>query len=186
MTFRGGEQQQYLAEFKQLEYLPIFIGSLLLATGTRLLEDETSKTSSYLIWAGENVDFSNGAISTHFLPFEPLSAYNNVKFDVIFKNYDPPVALFHFSMPQNILIIGATGLIGSPITKAIINAKSSFGRIAILTSSATLTSKAPVIDSFQSNGVEIFTGDLSNEQDVKNAYHGDMPTNHIPSAHPHD
>jgi uncharacterized protein YbjT (DUF2867 family) len=85
-------------------------------------------------------------------------------------------------MPQNILVIGATGVIGTPVTKAIINAKSGFGRIAILTSSATVTNKTSEIDSFKSHGVEVFTGDLSSEQDVKNAYHGDMPTNHKLSA----
>src|SRR3954453_8816614 len=75
-------------------------------------------------------------------------------------------------MPPNILVIGATGLIGTPITKAILNAKSSFGRIAILTSTATVTNKASQIDSLKSQGAEILTGDLSNEQDVKRAYKG--------------
>ena len=76
------------------------------------------------------------------------------------------------SMPLNILIIGATGVIGAPITKAILNAKSSFGRIAVLTSSATVTNKASQIDSLKSQGAEILTGDLSNKQDVKRAYNG--------------
>ena len=76
------------------------------------------------------------------------------------------------SMPLNILIIGVTGVIGAPITKAILNAKSSFGRIAVLTSSATVTNKASQIDSLKSQGAEILTGDLSNEQDVKRAYNG--------------
>jgi hypothetical protein len=78
-------------------------------------------------------------------------------------------------MPLNILVIGATGLIGAPITKAILNAKSSFGRIAILTSSATVTNKASQIDSLKSQGAEVLTGDLSNEQDVKRAYNGAPP-----------
>jgi uncharacterized protein YbjT (DUF2867 family) len=76
------------------------------------------------------------------------------------------------NMPLNVLVIGATGLIGTPITKAIISAKSSFGRIAILTSSATVAKKASEINSLKSQGVEILTGDLSNEQDVKKAYSG--------------
>ena len=75
-------------------------------------------------------------------------------------------------MPLNILIIGATGVIGAPITKEILNAKFSFGRIAVLTSSATVTNKASQIDSLKSQGAEILTGDLSNEQDVKRAYNG--------------
>ena len=76
-------------------------------------------------------------------------------------------------MPQNILIIGATGLIGTPITEAIISAKPSFERIAILTSTATVTNKSSVINDLRRRGVEILTGDLSNEQDVKKAYNGD-------------
>jgi hypothetical protein len=75
-------------------------------------------------------------------------------------------------MTLNVLVIGATGVIGAPITQAIINAKSSFGRIAILTSSATVTNKASEIESLKSRGVEILTGDLSNEHDVKKAYNG--------------
>lgn len=75
-------------------------------------------------------------------------------------------------MPENILIIGATGLIGTPITRAIVDAKSNFGRIAILTSNTTLTNKASEISSLKSSGVEVLTGDLTNEEDVKQAYKG--------------
>ena len=78
-------------------------------------------------------------------------------------------------MQQDILIVGATGVIGAPITKAIISAKTSFRRIAILTSSATVTNKASEIGSLKSQGVEILIGDLSREQDVKNAYDGGPP-----------
>jgi nucleoside-diphosphate-sugar epimerase len=85
-------------------------------------------------------------------------------------------------MPLNILIIGATGVIGAPITKAIISAKSSLGRIAILTSSTTVINKASEIGSLKSHGVEILTGDLSNEQDVKKAYHGEIATMRVLSA----
>jgi len=75
-------------------------------------------------------------------------------------------------MPTNILIIGATGAIGNPITTQIIAAKSSFGRIAILTSANTLSQKAEEIEKLKSQGVEIFTGDLTVEEDVKKAYQG--------------
>ena len=76
------------------------------------------------------------------------------------------------NMPQNILIIGATGVIGAPITEAIVNAEPSFGRIAMLTSSATVANKTSIINHLRASGVEILTGDLSNEQDVKKAYNG--------------
>jgi nucleoside-diphosphate-sugar epimerase len=83
-------------------------------------------------------------------------------------------------MPLNILVIGATGVIGAPITNAILSAKASFGRIAILTSSTTVTNKASQIDSLKSQGAEILTGDLSNEQDVKRAYNGAPPSLRTP------
>jgi len=44
-----------------------------------------------------------------------------------------------------ILIIGATGAIGTPITSQIVAAKSSFDKIAILTSRATVEGKKDVI-----------------------------------------
>lgn len=66
----------------------------------------------------------------------------------------------------------ATGVIGTPITKAIVSAKSNFGRIAILTSSKSVSDKATQIDSLKKEDVKVLTGDLTNEQDVKKAYHG--------------
>jgi uncharacterized protein YbjT (DUF2867 family) len=75
-------------------------------------------------------------------------------------------------MPPNILIIGATGAIGAPITTQIIAAKSSFGRIAILTSPNTASQKADEIGSLRSQGVEVFIGDITVEEDVKKAYQG--------------
>lgn len=73
--------------------------------------------------------------------------------------------------PQNLLIIGATGVIGRPITKEIIKAKSSFGRIAILTSESTVQTKSEEINDFQQSGVEVLIGDITKEEDVKKAYH---------------
>jgi uncharacterized protein YbjT (DUF2867 family) len=75
-------------------------------------------------------------------------------------------------MSSNILIIGATGTIGQPITAQIITAKSSFGRIAILTSQNTATEKASEIESLKAQGIEVFVGDLGVEEAVKKAYQG--------------
>jgi len=75
-------------------------------------------------------------------------------------------------MSQNILIIGATGVIGKYITAAIINAKGNFSKIAILTSPNTVNTKAGEIQSLKDQGVEIRTGDVTNEQDVRKAYEG--------------
>ncbi|KAH8601832.1 NmrA-like family-domain-containing protein [Bisporella sp. PMI_857] len=73
-------------------------------------------------------------------------------------------------MGLNILIIGATGVIGKYITQQIVLAKSSFGRIAILTSKNTLDTKAPEIEVLKKEGVEVFVGDITLEKDVKSAY----------------
>jgi len=75
-------------------------------------------------------------------------------------------------MPTNILIIGATGNIGYPITEQIIAAKSSFGRIAILTSKNTVSTKEALIKSWKEKGVEVIVGDVTAENDVKKAYEG--------------
>lgn len=75
-------------------------------------------------------------------------------------------------MPQNLLIIGATGVIGKYITKEIIKAKTSFGRIAILTSENTIQKKSSEINDLKRSGAEVLVGDITKEKDVKRAYHG--------------
>ena len=75
-------------------------------------------------------------------------------------------------MSQNVLIVGATGAIGRYITAAIVNAKSSFGRISILTSPKTTTEKVEEVTALKSNGVQVKTGSLDDEADVKAAYSG--------------
>lgn len=77
-------------------------------------------------------------------------------------------------MPQNVLIIGATGAIGRYITAAIVHAKSSFGRISILTSPKTAAEKVDEIAALESNGVQIKTGSLDDEANVKAAYSGKL------------
>ncbi|KAE9968719.1 hypothetical protein BLS_005680 [Venturia inaequalis] len=70
----------------------------------------------------------------------------------------------------NILVFGATGLIGKYITEALIKEKSSFGTLGIFTSQSTLDSKAPYIQYLRSNNVQIHVGDVSNEKDILEAY----------------
>ncbi|KAK4550489.1 hypothetical protein LTR36_000068 [Oleoguttula mirabilis] len=73
---------------------------------------------------------------------------------------------------KNILIFGATGLIGQHITTAILDKKEHFGRIAIFTSENTLSTKSEEIDHLKSQGVEIIAGDLTSADAVKEAYTG--------------
>ena len=73
---------------------------------------------------------------------------------------------------QNVLIIGATGIIGTYITEAIVTHKSEFGRVAVLTSKKTLVEKVREICALESWGVEVFVGDLDDEKNVKEAYRG--------------
>jgi hypothetical protein len=63
-------------------------------------------------------------------------------------------------------------LIGSFITEAIIQRKSSFERIAIFTSPATAESKADKINALKNEGVEIIIGDVANADNVAKAYKG--------------
>jgi FlaA1/EpsC-like NDP-sugar epimerase len=75
-------------------------------------------------------------------------------------------------MPQNILIIGATGLIGNYITAEIVKAKASFGRIIVFTSENTIHTKSSQINELKHSGVEILVGDITKEEEVKRAYRG--------------
>lgn len=73
---------------------------------------------------------------------------------------------------KNILIIGATGTIGTYIVRAIIDSREHFDRICILTSEKTLVQKVQDIAALEAWGVEIFTGRLESESAVKRAYEG--------------
>jgi nucleoside-diphosphate-sugar epimerase len=94
--------------------------------------------------------------------------------------------------PQNILLFGATGQIGSHILSALLSARTEFQRIAIFTSLSTATSKAEHLNALKANGVEVIVGDLTAEADVKRAYEGiSLPTTypitislHTLSLHP--
>ncbi|KAH8427056.1 uncharacterized protein LDX57_004774 [Aspergillus melleus] len=71
---------------------------------------------------------------------------------------------------SNLLIFGATGNIGLYITRAIVQAKQSFGQISIFTSAATLDTKREIIDELKQQGVQVIVGDISNPEDVRKAY----------------
>lgn len=73
---------------------------------------------------------------------------------------------------RNILLIGSTGVIGTYITRAIVDARENFERICVLTSEKTLMGKVQDIAALEAWGVEIFTGRLESESAVKRAYEG--------------
>jgi hypothetical protein len=73
---------------------------------------------------------------------------------------------------KDILIIGATGVIGKFITNALVDVKASFGRIAIFTSPNTVSAKADYIKHLKDAGVEVIVGDITKESDVLAAYKG--------------
>lgn len=75
---------------------------------------------------------------------------------------------------RNILIIGSTGVIGTYITRAIVDAKELFGRICIYTSHRTLVEKMQDIAALEDWGVEIFTGRLESERSFKRACEGTL------------
>lgn len=77
---------------------------------------------------------------------------------------------------HNILIIGATGVIGTYITRAVVDAKHHFGRICVLTSEKTIIEKVQDICALESWGVEVFVGRLEDEKRVKEAYRGELMT----------
>ncbi|KIX04310.1 uncharacterized protein Z518_05177 [Rhinocladiella mackenziei CBS 650.93] len=73
---------------------------------------------------------------------------------------------------KKLLIFGATGLIGSRITREIVRNKSKFDRVAIFTSPATVETKANVIEGLKEEGVDVIVGDVTSATDVVQAYQG--------------
>ncbi len=74
--------------------------------------------------------------------------------------------------PHNILIFGATGVIGKFITEQLIAAKSNFNRIAVFTSPGTVENKKDEIEKLKGQGLEVIVGDVTSESDVRGAYKG--------------
>ena len=75
------------------------------------------------------------------------------------------------SNTHNVVIFGATGLIGEYITNAIVQS-ASFGKIAIFTSPNTIQTKSEEVERLKSRGVEIIIGDIASAEDVKKAFNG--------------
>ncbi|EAW07579.1 aromatic alcohol reductase [Aspergillus clavatus NRRL 1] len=74
---------------------------------------------------------------------------------------------------RNILVLGATGVIGRFIIKALATAApTSFDRVAIFTSQNTIDTKTEQIRWLKDHGVEIIIGDLTDEAHVRAAYQG--------------
>ncbi|OCL13192.1 isoflavone reductase family protein [Glonium stellatum] len=71
---------------------------------------------------------------------------------------------------KNILIFGATGVIGLHITQALLNAKAHFGRVAAFTSSGTAESKKHIIQGLEKQGLEVVIGDIHKEEDIISVY----------------
>ena len=67
---------------------------------------------------------------------------------------------------KDIIIFGATGVIGVFLTQALVDAKASFGRLAIFTSPSTVERKAELINKLKQQGVEIIVGDLLSENEL--------------------
>ncbi|KAF4126254.1 Isoflavone reductase [Geosmithia morbida] len=76
------------------------------------------------------------------------------------------------SPSTKILVFGATGVIGKVLIKSLLNAGGVFDKIGLFTSSKTATEKAGTIDALKSRGVNVFVGDVDNDDDVLEAYKG--------------
>jgi uncharacterized protein YbjT (DUF2867 family) len=75
-------------------------------------------------------------------------------------------------VPKHILVFGATGTIGRYLVDALIENKSSFGKIAVFTSPQSAIEKPQVFAKLKDRGVEIITGDLADEKNIANVYNG--------------
>ncbi|KAK5109250.1 hypothetical protein LTR62_007232 [Meristemomyces frigidus] len=76
------------------------------------------------------------------------------------------------TVTKNVLIFGATGLIGEHITQAILDKKENFQRIGIYISDNTLWTKSDDIARLKSEGVEIFSGNLTSRGAINEALNG--------------
>lgn len=87
---------------------------------------------------------------------------------------------------ENVLIFGATGVIGRYITDAIVNAQPPFKRIGIYTSADTVEKKAAEIQSLKDKGVEVIAGDFKDDYKILGTFKGPglprSPLSHCPSC----
>lgn len=82
------------------------------------------------------------------------------------------------------MILGATGTIGTYITRAIVDANSQghFGRISIYTTEKTIVEKVQDICALESYNVEIFVGSLDDEKRFKDACRGKLIDSRLRSS----
>lgn len=99
-----------------------------------------------------------------------LSDTTCCRYGAVFLFLPGHIIVIMASKTENILIFGATGLIGHHITNSIIDHAAEFGRIVVFTSPNTLWTKSEEIDLLKSRGVEIIAGDISSVGDVNEAF----------------
>ena len=79
---------------------------------------------------------------------------------------------------ENLLLLGATGYIGTYILDQVLKAKSNFGKIVIFTSPDTATNKPAELEKLRSQGVSVIIGDGSNPAFPRYPYaNGPVTTN---------
>lgn len=75
---------------------------------------------------------------------------------------------------ENLLIIGGTGYIGSYILGQIVEAKDSFGHVAIFTSPSTAEKKPELLDGLRGQGVGVIIGNIDKRDDLLKAFQGEL------------
>lgn len=73
---------------------------------------------------------------------------------------------------KRILFFGATGTIGKPILKTLVDNIALFEHVAIFTSPRTAESKKVLLEDYKSRGLMVVVGDVYNEREVLDAYEG--------------
>jgi len=92
-------------------------------------------------------------------------------------------------MSNSILVFGATGVIGTYIINELTKElkAGTFDRLAIFTSQNTVDTKADTIRNLESEGVEIFVGDVADKDYVRGVLDGSTkPTSGTPRSKPFD
>jgi NAD(P)-dependent dehydrogenase (short-subunit alcohol dehydrogenase family) len=74
--------------------------------------------------------------------------------------------------PSRILIFGGTGTIGRYITSALLRTKTASQQLVLFTSPTSEKEKAPLLNKWKSEGLEVIAGDLASKDDVTAAYQG--------------
>lgn len=73
---------------------------------------------------------------------------------------------------KDIIIVGATGLIGKHITNAILHSKDKFGKITVFTSEDTVQRKSDEIEDLRNRGANIVTGDVTSDANINEVFSG--------------